>query len=72
MWEAVLKAQNYDSAIASATEKARASALNERIQNPKREFGGNMPPTLSGTSRGGGERLPKKKGGFAEWGLEDA
>ena len=69
VWEAVLKAQNYDSDLASATERARATALNEKLQNPKRDFGGNMPPTLSS---GGGSRQPEKKrrGGFADFGME--
>ena len=59
VWEAVLKAQNYDSDIASATEKARATALNERIQNGKKDFGAGV-PTLGGN---GGSRpaKPKKK-----------
>lgn len=58
VWEAVLKAQNYDGDIASATEKARASALNDRIQNGKRDFGAPGVPTLGGN---GGSRPAQRK-----------
>lgn len=60
VWEAVLKAQNYDSDIASATEKARAAALNEHFQNEKKNFKAPGVPTLGGN---GGSRpaQPKKK-----------
>ncbi len=67
IWEAVLKAQNYDSDIASAGEKARATALNERMQNGLRNFGSGV-PSLSSGGGAQGERKPKKKGGFADWG----
>lgn len=67
IWEAVLKAQNYDSDIASAAEKARATALNERMQNSLKNFGSGV-PSLSGGGVGRGERQPKKRGGFADWG----
>ena len=58
VWEAVLKAQNYDSDIASATEKARATALNERIQNGKKDFNAPGVPTLGGN---GGSRPAQRK-----------
>ncbi len=67
VWEAVLKAQNYDSDIASAADKARATAMNERMQNGLRNFGSGV-PSLSGGGVGRGERQPKKRGGFADWG----
>jgi hypothetical protein len=59
VWEAVLKAQNYDSDIASATEKARATALNEKIQNGKKEFSAGVPSLGSGGA--GGRTAPKRK-----------
>lgn len=59
VWEAVLKAQNYDSDIASATEKARATALNEKIQNNKRDFKGAGVPSLG--SGGAGRRQEGRK-----------
>lgn len=68
-WQSVLKARSYDDDLASASEKARASALNEKVQNPLREYDeGVMPPTLS---QGGAsmERKPEKRG-FASWGEE--
>ena len=60
VWEAVLKAQNYDNDIASATEKARASALNEKIQNGKKDFAGAGVPSL-GSGGAGRRTTPKKK-----------
>jgi len=60
VWEAVLKAQNYDSDIASATEKARATALNEKIQNGRKDFKGAGVPSL-GSGSAGARTAPKKK-----------
>ena len=57
VWEAVLKAENYDADIASATDKARATALNEKIQNGKKSFDAGV-PTLNGNA---GARAPKEK-----------
>lgn len=69
VWEAVLKAQNYDNDIAAASEKARATALNEKVQNGIRDFGEKMPPNL--TTGGAGKPAPnKKEGGFMSWGNE--
>ena len=67
VWEAVLKAQNYDNDIASATEKARATALNEKVQNGIKNFGSGV-PNLSGGGKGAGERKPVNKVGFAAFG----
>lgn len=67
-WQAVLKARSYDDDIASATEKARASAMNEKVQNPLRDFDDSkLPPSLS---QGGavGEKKPQQARGFADWG----
>ena len=55
----MLKAQSYDSDIASATEKARATALNEKIQNPKKDFAGAGVPSLG--SGGAAGRAPREK-----------
>lgn len=59
MWESLIKGRNYDGDVADAAEKARTTALNERIQNGKRSFRGTgLPP--AGTSGGRGrERQPK-------------
>ena len=56
VWEAVLKAQNYDNDIASASEKARATALNEKVQNNLKTFDKPGVPTLRGGARGRGEK----------------
>lgn len=66
IWEAVLKAQNYDSDIASATEKARATALNEKVQNGLRDFGTGLPQSMTTSSTGKKEK--KKTSSFADWG----
>ena len=67
MWEALFNARHYDGDIASATERARATALNEKVQNGLKDFGATV-PNLSGGGRGAGERKPKKSGGFKDWG----
>ena len=70
MWESLVKGRNYDDDIATATEKASARALNSKIQNGLRNFGESGVPSLSGGSRGGEEKKPKKSGGFADWGKD--
>lgn len=67
MWEALFNARHYTDDIASATEKARATALNEKIQNGLKKPDAGV-PTLSGGGNGSGERTPKKRHGFADWG----
>jgi len=68
MWESLVKGRNYDGDIASATEKAKATALNSKIQNGLKTFGEPGVPSLNGGGRGGSEKKPKKKGGFAAFG----
>lgn len=71
MWESLVKGRNYDDDIKSAIDKASAQALNSRIQNGLKEFGGGAGvPSLSGGGKGGTERKPKKTGGFADWGKD--
>ena len=67
MWEALFNARHYDGDIAAATEKARATALNDKVQNNLRQFDAGV-PNLSGGGKGAGEKAPKKKGGFAAFG----
>ena len=69
MWEALFNARHYADDIASATEKARATALNDKVQNGLKNFDAGV-PNLSGGGKGAGERKPAKKGGFADWGTE--
>ncbi len=59
MWEALFNARHYADDIASASDKARAKALNERIQNGKRNFGTGLPASMS-TSGGGRAEKPKQ------------
>lgn len=73
MWESLINGRHYDADIADAKEKASAQALNGRIQNGLRNFGEQpgVPNLTGGGSRGAGEKQPKKKGGFRDWGEED-
>ena len=72
MWEALINARHYADDIASATEKARATALNEKVQNPLKDFKGAGVPNLSGGGAGSGEKKPKKSvSGFAEFGQDE-
>lgn len=61
VWEAVLKAQNYDADVKAAGEKAAAKALNQRVQNGLKDFGDQVVPNLGGN--GGRRRAPKKDDG---------
>ena len=61
IWEAVLKAQNYDADVKAAGEKAAAQALNQRVQNGLKDFGDQVVPNLGGN--GGRRRAPKKDDG---------
>lgn len=59
MWQALFNDRHHDGDIADATEKARAQALNEKVQNPKKNFGGSGVPSLG--SGGAGRRGEGKK-----------
>ena len=43
IWEAVLKAQNYDADIKAAGDKAAAKALNQKVQNGMKDFSAGVP-----------------------------
>ena len=68
MWEALFNARHYADDIASATEKARATALNDKVQNGLKTFDAGVPNLSAGTK--GRETKPKKRSvsGFAEFG----
>lgn len=67
MWDALFNARNYASDIAAAEERARASALNEKIQNPLRDFGNTgLPKSMPSGGAGRGERKLKKDNGSLE------
>lgn len=60
-WELMRKGMKYDSDIEDATRKASAKALNEKIENRlRKQDGGNIPPSLSGSGdgKGGGRKKP--------------
>ena len=61
IWEAVLKAENYDADIKAASDKAAATALNAKVQNGLKTFGNQVVPNLGSNS--GGRRAPKKDDG---------
>lgn len=63
MWEALINARHYDGDIQAATDKARATALNEKIQNGKRNLGTGLPQAAPTGGAGRGERKPKKDDG---------
>lgn len=67
MWEALINARHYADDIASATEKARATALNDKIQNPLRKPGTGLPQSMS-TSGSGREKRPKNDGSLKTFG----
>lgn len=69
MWESLINGRNYDTDIAAAKDQAAATALNSKVQNGLKEFGGGV-PSLSGGGKGGAERKPIKTGGFADWGKD--
>ena len=65
VWEAVLKAQNYDGDLAAAADKARATALNEKVQNNLRDMGSGtgLPAAMPTGGSARGERRRKKNDG---------
>lgn len=69
MWESLINGRNYDADIKSATDKARASALNEKVQNGIKNFGTNLPPSLSTGGAGKVSEKKKKGGSFADFGM---
>jgi hypothetical protein len=61
MWNALFNARNYDKDIATASDKARATALNEKVENNLRNFNPTgMPKSMSTGGTGKGEQ--KKRG----------
>lgn len=68
VWEAVLKAQNYDADIKAASDKAAATALNGRIQNNLRDFGQQAGVPNLGVSGGGIPAQRKKSNTLADFG----
>lgn len=66
MWEALFNARHYDNDIAAATDKARAAALNDKVQNPLKKMGTGLPqsmPTGGGSRSSEGKK--KEKSGLA-------
>lgn len=63
MWEALFNARSHDADVAAAGEKARATALNEKVQNGLRSFDNGMPPSMPTGGRSRGERKPKSNDG---------
>ena len=63
MWEALINARHYADDVAAAGEKARATALNEKLQNTLQNPGTGLPQAMGTSGRGRGERKPKKDDG---------
>lgn len=69
MWAALFNARHYEGDIAAASDKARASALNDKVQNQlsKGKSGTGLP---QGMGTGGGKRgegKPKNNGSLAQF-----
>ena len=60
MWEALFNARHYENDIAAASDKARASALNDKVQNQLSKGGTGLPQSMS---TGGGRTSDKGKKG---------
>ena len=67
MWEALFNARHYDGDIAAATDKARASALNDKVQNPLSKSGTGLPQSMSTSGGKRGEKKPKSDGSLASF-----
>lgn len=61
MWEALFNARHYENDIAAASDKARASALNDKVQNRLSKSGTGLPQSMS--TGGGGRTSDKGKKG---------
>lgn len=70
MWESLIKGRRYDDDIASATDKAKAQALNQKVQNNLRSFGTGLPQSMPTGGAAKGEPARKKKTGFADFGKD--
>lgn len=70
MWETLINARHYAEDIASAEEKARATALNEKVQNNLKSLDPGV-PNLSGGGKARENKPKKNPRGFADWGKED-
>lgn len=67
MWEALFNARHYDGDIAAATDKARASALNDKVQNQLSKGGTGLPKAMSTSGGKRGESKPKNDGSLASF-----
>lgn len=65
MWEALFNARHYEGDIAAATDRARASALNDKVQNPLSKGGTGLPQSMSTSGGGRTSDKGKKKSGLA-------
>lgn len=57
-WQMLVKAKNYDADIKAAKEQSAMQARNEKMTNKVKDFGQQMPPTLS---QGTGQKTATKK-----------
>lgn len=67
MWEALFNARHYDNDIAVASDKARASALNDKVQNQLSKGGTGLPQSMSTGGGKRGESKPKNDGSLAQF-----
>ena len=67
MWEALFNARHYEGDIAAASDKARATALNDKVQNPLSKSGTGLPQSMSTGGGKRGESKPKSDGSLAQF-----
>lgn len=63
MWEALFDARSHDADVAEAADKARATALNERVQNGVKNFNKPGVPSLGSGGASGRAKQSKKNDG---------
>lgn len=58
MWESLINARHYNGDIAAASDKARATALNDKLQNRLSRSGTGLPQSMSTSGGKRGEQKP--------------
>ena len=69
-WNMLMKAKNYDADIKTAKEEAAMRARNEKLQNNVKDWGQNLPPSLSQATNQAAS-AKRKRGSFFS-GLSEA
>lgn len=67
MWESLINARHYNDDIAAASDRARATALNDKLQNRLSRSGTGLPQSMSTSGGKRGEQKPKNDGSLAQF-----